>query len=202
MPELPVAHLVGFWSKMQIRNLHCKLIAAKQPPFPAQRLRKAWSILGACIFFCLFSTILHRDFGQRRFKWNWNGWNSLLLVTKENLRQIPVVPLLTDSEPIYRFVMHHNSMTVNWGGRERTYATNTMRSTHWQLLFLVMNVDFLQVYSMVNQRQRGIITSVGGGRKVWRGHCQGEANEKETTFSKCIYHEWVALPVFKARCLF
>ena len=54
---------------------------------------------------------------------------------QKTIRHIPVLPLLTDSKPIYRLTMHHNSMTVNCGTRERTYATNTMHSTHCQLLF-------------------------------------------------------------------
>ena len=74
---------------------------------------------------------LQSDFGQRLFKWYWDGWNLLLLATKENLHKIPVVPLLTNSVPINWFVMHRNSMTVNCGTREWTCATNMMRSTHW-----------------------------------------------------------------------
>ena len=49
----------------------------------------------------------------------------------------PVHQQLTDSKPIYRIVMHHNSMTVNCGSREWTCETNTMRNTHRQVLFLV-----------------------------------------------------------------
>ena len=63
------------------------------------------------------------------------------LATKEHSHQIPILPLLTDSKPVFLFVMDHNSMTVNCGTRERTCATNTICSTHWQLLFLVLFVD-------------------------------------------------------------
>ena len=122
-------------------------IAAKQPSIPAQRLYETWSILDACMFFCLLSTILQSDFAKRLFKWYWNGWNSLSLATKENLRQIPVVPLLTVSEPLCRFVMQHNSMTVNYGTRERTCATNMMRSTDRQFLFLVRFFNWFLSYS-------------------------------------------------------
>ena len=79
---------------------------------------------------CLFSTILQSDFGQRLLKWHRHGWNSPLLATKEHLRHISVLLLLIDSKPIYRFVMHHNSMSVNCRTREWTCATNAMRSTH------------------------------------------------------------------------
>ena len=79
---------------------------------------------------CLFSTILQNDFGQRVLKWHRNGWNSPLLATKENLCHILVLLLLIDSKPIYRFVMHHNSMSVNCGTRGWTCATDTVRSTH------------------------------------------------------------------------
>ena len=92
-----------------------------------------------CLYvFGVFSTILQSDFDQWLLKWYWNDRNLLLLTTKENLRQIPVVPLLTDLEPMYQFLIHHNYMTVNCGTRERTCATSTLHSTHWQLLFLVL----------------------------------------------------------------
>ena len=54
-----------------------------------------------CLYvFCLFSTILKSDFGQRLLKWHRNGWNSLLLATKEHLRHISVLLLLIDSADI------------------------------------------------------------------------------------------------------
>ena len=59
---------------------------------------------------------------------------------QKKTRHIPVLPLLIDSKPMYRFTMHHNSMIVNCGTRERICATITMRRTHWQLLFLVLNL--------------------------------------------------------------
>ena len=62
--------------------------------------------------FCLFSTILQSDFGQQLLKWHPNGWDSLLLATKEHLRHICVLLLSVDSKPIYRFVMHHNSTSL------------------------------------------------------------------------------------------
>ena len=46
----------------------------------------------------------------RPLKWHRNGWNSLLLATKEHVGHISALLLLIDSKPIYRFVMHHNSM--------------------------------------------------------------------------------------------
>ena len=56
-----------------------------------------------------FSTIFNNF--QRLFKWHWNGWNSLLLTTKEHTSH-PCLSLLTDSKPMYRFTMLHNSMAV------------------------------------------------------------------------------------------
>ena len=72
------------------------------------------------------------------FKCYWNGWKSLLLATKVLSRHISVLPLLNDWEPIYRFYMNHNLVTVKCRTRERTCATNTRRSTHWKLLFQVL----------------------------------------------------------------
>ena len=108
----------------------------------------------------MFSTILQSDLSQGLFEWYWNGLNSLLLATKGNLRQIPVVPLLTDSEPIYRFVMHHNSITVNCGTRERTCATNMMRSTHWQLLFLVAIDRLLDAQTTTISKTKTVVVAV------------------------------------------
>ena len=42
----------------------------------------------------------------------------VLLAAKEHLCHISLLPSLIDSKPIYRFVMHHNSMSANCGTRE------------------------------------------------------------------------------------
>ena len=129
------------YKKPSLKNSisHC----CEAAPIFAQCLRYAWSILDACMLFGLFSTISLSDFDQRLFKWNWTVGIRFYWQQKKT-RRIPVNPLLTGSKPIYGFVMHQNSMTVNCGTRERTCATKTMRSTHWQLLFLVYVCYFFE----------------------------------------------------------
>ena len=68
----------------------------------------------------VFNYFLHGHCDQPLWRLHWNGLNSLLLATKEHLCHISVLLLPLDLKPIPTvFVMHHNSMTVNVGTRER-----------------------------------------------------------------------------------
>ena len=118
----------------------CTFIAAKCHLFLSSGFARRDRFLMLVCFFRLFSIINNFQHFSTIVSGFLNGTGMVGICfywQQTKSRHTPVLSRLTDSKPTYWFVINHNSMTVNCRTREQTCGTNTMRSTHWQLLFLV-----------------------------------------------------------------